>query len=219
VDRLFSLSRKEGTPMRIRPLTAVAVVLVSASLAGAAGAAIVVAAGDAKKIPPPASVRLGMLQSDARIFAFDEQQCVRLDRALPVNITQPGRYDEQKDLTPGRIPAGTLVSSHFVHVDSETGARGNPIFFSGRVATDARVLGIAIFQRALNDTDVLGAPGTEYPKQSRQLNIWVNDFVVLERDARTLRVRLGNHTHSDQIRVITECATTPSSPVAPGIVR
>lgn len=66
------------------------------------------------KIAPPPSVDFGALESDTTMYAFDEQQNVTLAQALEVDITAPGTYDDSSDLTPGTIPGGTGVSSHFV---------------------------------------------------------------------------------------------------------
>jgi hypothetical protein len=78
---------------------------------------------------------------------------------LPMDITVPGTYDDSSDLTPGVIPAGALVSSHFVNAD-KVGIQHPPIQLEGSIVTDADILGIAIVQHSLNVTDVLGAPGT-----------------------------------------------------------
>lgn len=198
----------------LRPILVIALALASVPLASTAGAMITGTTGDATKIPAPPSVKLGDLTSDTKMFVFDEKTCVPLAKPVHVDITRPGRYEDLKDLTPGKIPAGTLVSSHLAHVDSVSGAKGNTIFFHGELVVDAPVLGIAILQHKLNASDVLGAVGTSYPTKLRQINLFVNDFVVLRADQRTVSVHVGNHMHMDQVRVITSCSST-ATPIAP----
>src|ERR671930_188291 len=85
--------------------------------AAGSSATITGTSGQVQLIAAPPSVKFGALQSDTTMYAFDEQQRVVLAAPLDVDITVPGTYDENSDLTPGAIPAGTLVSSHFVHAD------------------------------------------------------------------------------------------------------
>ncbi len=187
--------------------------LTAAALAAGAGATIVSTSGQMALIAPPPSVDFGALQSDTTMYAFNEQQCVRTTADLPVDITIPGTYDDSSDLTPGVVPAGTLVSSHFVNSD-KIGTQPPRVELEGSIVTDADILGIAISQHALNETDVLGAPGTIYPtgKFGRGLNLDdQNDFVIEQIDKRTVVVHSDVRIHSDQVRVITRCAETLGS--------
>lgn len=182
----------------------------AAALAATASATIVSTSGQVTLISPPPSVDIGALQSNTTMFAFDEQQCVRTSVDLPVDITVPGVYDDSGDLTPGVIPAGTLVSSHFVNAD-KVGIQPPPIELEGSITTNADILGIAITHHSLDATDVLGAPGTIYPtgKFGRGLNLDdQNDFVVEQVDKRTVVVHSQVRIHTDQVRVITRCAET-----------
>ena len=119
------------------------------------------------------SVQFGALQSDDHMFAFDEQQNVKLAAALPVDISQPGQYGPDCNcdpLTPGTIPAGSYVSSLFVHADPPG---GDPPSCWTRPSTRRRTVGIEVCgpakpsvcgdNRGLDRSDaVLGAPGTSY---------------------------------------------------------
>lgn len=168
-----------------------------------AEAVIVATGGDAVKIAPPPS--LFSLESDTTIFAFDEQQQVTLTTSVAVDISAPGTYDDSGDLTPATIPAGTCVSSHFLHADRAT-EQGPPTLFNGTVVVDADILGIAILGTSLNATDVLGAPGTGYPKVAqRQMNLDEGDQVIEMADLRTVEVQMAIIAHADQVRIITEC--------------
>src|SRR3954447_17915839 len=144
----------------MRKATALVVGLVAALVpAGVANASIVATGGATVLISPPPSVNFNQLESDTQQFAFDEQQHVTLATGLPVDITVPGTYDDEADLTPGTIPAGTVVNSQFVHCDNATQKVHQQI--EGFVQTDTDILGIAVLAPALDATDVLGAPGTD----------------------------------------------------------
>src|SRR5262245_50955038 len=100
-------------------------------LVAAAGAVIIGVSGQVTKIDPPPSVELGALESDTTVFAFDEQQKVKLAADLPLDITVPGLVDEKSDLTPGTLSAGATVSSQFLHAD-RIGAKAKPkLVFDG----------------------------------------------------------------------------------------
>src|SRR5690349_11954064 len=189
----------------MRKATALAVGLVAALVpAGAANASIVAVGGQTVLISPPPSVNFNQLQSDTQQFAFNEQQHVTLSSSLPVDITVPGTYDDDADLTPGSIAAGTVVNSQFVHCDNAT--QGVHQQIEGFIQTDTDILGIAVLAPALDATDVLGAPGTQYPtgREQRRLNLdGQNDFVIEKIDARTVIVHCDTVSHVDQVRVIT----------------
>jgi len=180
--------------------------LAAAALAAGAGATIVSTGGQVTLIAPPPSVLLGDLESDTTMFAFDEQQCVRTPVDIIVDITGPGTYDDQSKLTPGVIPAGTLVSSHYVHAD-KVGDDLPPIDLEGSITTDADILGIAINKPALDASDVLGAPSTVYPtgRSYRRLQLGQGDFVIEQIDERTVVVHSHVQLHTDDVRVITQC--------------
>jgi hypothetical protein len=176
-------------------------------ISASAHADIVSTGGAIVKIAPPPSVMIGVLESDTQAFAFDEQQDVTLTDALPVDISTPGIYDDTADLTPGSIPAGTVVSSHFVHADDvKNSGRGRPANMEGFVVTDSDILGISILSANLDASDFLGAPGTVYPTggEQRQLNLEGGDLVIEEIDKRTVFIHFRIQTHLDQVRIITK---------------
>lgn len=186
-------------------------------LAGTASATIIATSGQMVKIAPPPSVLFGALQSDTTMFAFDEQQNVTLSQPLSLDITSPGTYDDSADLTPGTIPAGTAVSSHFVNAD-KVGTQVPRVALDGTITTDKDIIGIAILAKALNDSDYLGAPGTLYPtgEFGRGLNLDTqDDFVIEQIDKRTVQIHSDVRIHSDQVRIIT-AADQPPPPVHHG---
>ena len=177
-----------------------------AALATTASATIIGTGGQMTKIAPPPSVLFDALESDTTMFAFDEQQNVTLAQPLSVDITTPGTYDDSADLTPGTIPAGTAVSSHFVHAD-HVGTGVPRVTLDGTVTTDKDILGIAILAKALNDSDYLGAPGTLYPTGEFGPGFNLDnqdDFVIEQIDKRTVQIHSDVRIHADQVRIITD---------------
>jgi hypothetical protein len=176
------------------------------ALAAVAGATIVSTNGQVTLISAPPSVLIKDLVSDTTMFAFNEQQCVVAPTDILVDITGPGTYDAVSKLTPGIIPAGTLVSSHYVHAD-KVGNDPPPLNLEGSITTDSDILGIALRKDALDSSDVLGNPGTLYPtgRSYRRLQLGQGDFVVEQVDVRTVVVHSNVELHTDDVRVITRC--------------
>jgi hypothetical protein len=191
------------------PLAALAAVF-----AATTNAKIVATSGDAKLIAPPPSVVEGALESSEFIHVFDERQCTTLAADLHVDITQPGMYgpNEPVVLTPGVIPAGTVVSSHFMHSD-EVGEQHPPTTLEGTITTDADILGVIVTAPNLNASDApLGAPGTIYPTglfgrhiefENNRPDDWVGVELI---DPRTVTMHTVVRLHVDQVRVVTKCA-------------
>jgi hypothetical protein len=181
-------------------------VLVVAVIGSTAQAAIVGTTGNIVQIAPPPSVQLGQLESNDHAVAFDEQQGVTLAANLPVDITVPGTYDDPNALTPGVIPAGTVVNSQFIHSDNVGSGKGTKATFDGSVQVEGDILGISVLNDSLDAGDPLvGAPGTIYPTGtvSRKLALDpTKDIVTFEPDGTTVSVHLETTFHADQIRII-----------------
>jgi hypothetical protein len=185
-------------------VTFAATMMLAVMLASTAQAEIVSTTGGIVKIPPPPSTLFGALENDTTIWAFDEKQNVTLDRNVSVDISQAGEYDDNDDLTPATIPAGTLVSSHMVHGDN-VGSGGGPHHITGTVVTDRPIIGINVMNPNLENSDFLGAPGTIYPTADmRQFNLETADLLVWQIDNHTVFIRMRLIAHVDQIRIITE---------------
>jgi len=182
------------------------VVIALAALTTTASATISSTSGQIVKIASPPSVDFGALESDTTMYAFDEQQSVTLSQPLSVDITTPGTYDDTSDLTPGTIPAGTVVNSQFVNAD-HVGTKFPAVVLDGAITTDTDILGIVILSNGLNHSDFLGAPGTVYPTGDfgRGLNLDdQDDFVVEQIDKRTVEIHSQVRIHTDQVRIITD---------------
>ena len=167
------------------------------AIAGTTGAVV--------EIAPPPSVVHGAFESNTEIRAFNEAQNLTLPVDIAVNISAPGIYDDWADLTPATIPAGTVVSSHFLHLDPV--GTTTAVDLEGSVTFNADIIGVIVVDNDLdNSDDTLGATGTQYPiNDHRQLELQIHpDRVTLDPDLRTLTVRFYTYDKVDQIRVITK---------------
>jgi hypothetical protein len=186
-------------------------VVMAAAFSTVARAAIQSVSGQMTIVSPPPSVEFDQLESNTTQFAFAERQCVTLGSPLPVNITVPGTYSTAASLTPGKIAAGTLVSSHFIHADQLEG--GGQVVLQGTLTTDATILGVIIRTPGLDGSDFLGAIGTLYPTgfNGRGVEFGQGDTVTLDAGLQAVTLLSHNRDHVDQVRVLTECKLPPRS--------
>ena len=175
--------------------------------AAAASAAVVSTTGGMVHVPPPASLMQDQLASFTEAFVFDELQDVTLTSPIPVDITEPGTYDDDTDLTnSGVLPAGIVVDSHLMHAD-KPGSGDEFANITGTVTFDNDIVGIQVLGATLNAGDgQLGLPTTWYPAAvQRQVNLApTGDRLILQLDRRTVFIRFNVNAHVDQVRVITE---------------
>lgn len=179
--------------------------------------------GSVAQTAAPPSVRDQAIRSDTEISLFVERQGVFLPQALNFNVTAPTTAPAATTLgtTPGVLPAGTHVDSYFIHLQSLTGTPEVPVLLSGSITFDREVLGIAIFNIQLNQSDtILGLPGTLYPTGGeRELDISIggivgvggNDNITLSEDRRTVTLNFGNIGGGDQLRIVTASVPEPST--------
>ncbi len=186
--------------------------------AGTAAAFIVNVAPAVVKIPGPPAVLPGTL-TGADIHAFDERQDFRLTAPLQVDhqggnlVTAPG------DVTPGWIPAGTCVRSHYVDYDP-TGVFGTA---TGAIQFEGEIAGVIFRPPTLDASNFLGAAFTAYPPNAGagacsvgpnqcglEITVPTQDTFQIVGDV--LRVGLVAGNPGDRLRVITKsCACDPES--------
>jgi len=163
---------------------------------------------DVVKVAPPASVDIGDTESDTEILAFDEKQNFVLTKAITVDISSAGTYADVGSLTPGVIPLGTVVNSHFVHFDP-LGDDANIVALTGSLVVDGEILGIIVLDAQLDSSvSELGIPGTTYEVGNGGLEFF-EEFVTVKPDLRTVEVKFSANFSVDQIRIISK----PSIPV------
>lgn len=192
--------------------SAAAIALAASSglvLASGAHAAVIGTTGQVVAIAPPANTTLDAFESNTEARVWTERANVTLANALDVDITTPGLYDAAGDLTPGVIPAGTVVTSHYLRTDPI----GESVrVYEGTATFSDTIIGIIVGRTRLNATDLLlGAPGTIYANNSaRGLELSANaDRVLLTLTQNEVRIRWTTSGATDDIRVIT--VPTPAS--------
>ncbi len=160
------------------------------------------------EVSPPPSVVEGAFESSTDISAFNEKQCFTLPQDVNVDISQT--QNSFDPLTPGTIPAGMVVSSHFMHADS-VGSNLNS-YSTGFVEFDSDLLGVILLDNSLDATDnILGLPGTTYPTgfTNRGLELtlvqFAPDFIGVSFSLDRVTNNWEVTTDVDQIRVITTC--------------
>jgi hypothetical protein len=168
--------------------------------ATAVPAAITGTSGSVVQIAPPPSVVDNALQSDTDIKAFDEKQCVTLASDLQLDVTPGGGG--------GSVPAGTTVSSQFLHFDP---SGSSFVTRTGSITTDAAIIGAITTSGNLDASDSLGAPATAYPTgdATRDLEPAQGDTVSISGNQLTATTTVNEQFHFDQIRVITHCPPPP----------
>jgi hypothetical protein len=158
--------------------------------------------------PPPISVVQGATESNTTIIVFPELDNIVLDEDLAVDITTSGTFGTEAQLTPGVIPAGTRVSSRFLHFDP-VGTPENPYaaFAAGSVVftSDRPILGVMVLGPNLSASDaIVGLPGTTYPTGdgSRGLGLVMQDIINITPDQLSVTLAVAAGAGVDQVRVI-----------------
>jgi hypothetical protein len=183
---------------KIRTLCAAAIAVGAGTLAHAA---IITGGGATSIIAAPASTALGALESNTQAHAFNEVTNFTLASGLFVNATVPGVYTSNGSLTPGVIPAGTVINSHYLYTDPVAGATSA---YEGFIEFDATVIGIIVLRADLNSSDFLGALGTTYAdNEARGLELSQAERFTLTLSGNRINYRFATSTATDDIRVIT----------------
>ncbi len=194
---------------------AVALAALAAGLATARADVVLVnpitAHFNANLVPAPPSTVQEALYGGANVF--EEQHDVLLGAPLQVDISDPGIpgvYSTGDSYAPGVIPAGTRVSSFFIHYDTPGVNVGEGEFL---INTDADILGVILTDNLLDASDpILGNAGTIYPTGLQLRGTTSdptegNDKVTVgffnDVTSRTLIINMQVGAVLDQIRVIT----------------
>jgi hypothetical protein len=167
---------------------------------------------------PPPSVQWNQLESNTDIFAFKEVSNVMLPVPLLVDVTKPGTYATEADLTPGFISAGTVVNSYLVHSDPNEPLLPDVLVpYLNRLLTfNEQIVGLMFLDTTLQASNLfLAAPGTAYPPPQLDwgLKLNIDDGPIIWSGS---NVTWNTHTGSgadgggeDDIRVITVAAPVP----------
>ncbi len=169
-------------------------------------------------VNPPGSVEEGILEHNDRIRLFTEREQQRVaagplggvpvDLLVPQALADPTRYDEFADLTPGVVPEGTIVSSHFLHFDTV----GNQWFeLGGSVTFDSPIIGVILSDATLDGSENPNGndfrrPGTDYPTGLADRRWEMGGefgYIIISNNRRTLYVNAAVENVVDQMRVLT----------------
>ena len=189
-----------------------------AGFAGGASASIISVGGDMTTLSPaPTDAQRNQLQSDTQLFAFEEQQNLKLGVDIEIDTVQ-----DDGVVVPGVISAGTVINIHLIHADPET-ARGD---VSGTIAFDGKILGFFFRTSSLRGTDqLLGLAGTTYESSLNTRGAGGYPGVKPEgsRDTVTFigpnSASISFHTLSssmDEIRIITAAVLEANIDIKPG---
>lgn len=165
--------------------------------------------GTGSLISPPMSLDIGVMDSATTIFAINERQGIALPYDLAVDATGPGFFDSMSALNGGVIAAGTPISSHLIHMDTDLDVHG---LIEATFTFDFPILGIIVTRTGLDASDVdLGFATTLYPLSSyRGPELNAADRISLNEDGHSIWVMLQQTTEVDEIRVITAAPPVPA---------
>jgi hypothetical protein len=169
--------------------------LVKAAVAGVLGTT-----GTVDQTAAPVSAELDVFESTSA-SVWDEAVDLVLPADVPVDISQPGTYDLSRIDSPGVIPAGTMVSAHFVHADPPTTGT-----YVGSITFDGPILGLQIRHDTQEPWDAtFNVAGVVFETSGtlRDFNTWVGDGVTIDPlDPSVLRLDHDVGSGIDSIRVL-----------------
>lgn len=170
------------------------------------------------RFAPPWPRRLRHVRSDSDIFVLPERYAVTLDESLSVNISTPGKYTRESELTPEMIASGQSVRSFVLHYHPEQVRRPRRAKrISGSIVFDRPVLGLVILHQELNASAGRFAPrnaGEAHQRRQIELNGGpAGDEVTLSPDGHTVTLDLASPNYtSDLVRVIVDASIPSASP-------
>lgn len=127
---------------------------VLAGMCAASSGAISFATGNGLAIPAPTSCVPGALTGGQIAHAWDEQQAFTVSNLFVDMVNNPGSSGSP---VPGTISG--VVDSHMIHVDDFSGLP--PAV--GTIVFNDPIVGVALFNTTIDNTDIFGAGGTTYP--------------------------------------------------------
>ena len=161
--------------------------------------------------------RLRFSSSDDFVFVRPEGYIGELTSPLRVNLSEPGEYRLEEQLTPTSLPAGQEIRSYVLHYQPEQAREGLAVKrMVGDITFDRPVLGVIVLHEEL-----MASAGrfSRFPagedQERRELNLngrLVGDMVRLSPDRRTVHLDLASpRLSSDLVRVIVD-AGLPKPP-------
>jgi len=167
-------------------------------------------------ISTPDCLLFNTTESNTTIHGFYEQLGYALTGDVTVDITQPGRYNNNYSATSGVVPAGTIVNCYYLWYDP-VGSQSATVN-DRSVTLPGQILGIICQDQHLHDSDpILGMPGVDYPNPPAagcDARGYENDAeqVSLLDDMRTYYIHQFHSTFpGEQTRILAEPGQTSGS--------
>ena len=155
--------------------------------------------------------RFRFASSDEFIFIRPEGHRIQLVEPLRVNISEPGHYVFEEQLTPTDLPTGQRVRSVLLHHQPESARVANVKRLTGSITFERPILGVIVLHEELIASAGRFSPlpaGEGHPRREIDLNGRpVGDAITLSEDRRTLTLDLASPLNSsDLIRVIVDAS-------------
>ncbi|MDA7893686.1 FecR family protein [bacterium] len=174
------------------------------------------ATGLMKFVSPGPEFVPGRFEDNEHIVVFAEQQGVKLESELLVDLISPGLYQRIHRHNNEKIATGTTIRSYLLQLDPlgtrERNSENKPRV-AGQITFDKPIIGLIAGTARLTKTDtLLGHPQGKYKTTRRGIeptrkedNLGLkHDAVILSDDRRTLSLDLSAGSAVDQIRVIVQ---------------
>lgn len=170
--------------------------------------------GQIAPVDAPETVAEGKFENQTTAHIFAERTGYTLGEDLPFDyhaptyelpLGIPGPAEE------GVIPAGTEVSSYFVHFDvpgDMAGSDVEPVSFT--ITSSSEILALIVYSKKIRTTDeIVGAPGVEYQAGPNYYmrGLDEEETVSWSSDRRTLEVTFDPY-YVDQFRLVTRTSQT-----------
>ncbi|HMV67021.1 MAG TPA: hypothetical protein PKA64_09235 [Myxococcota bacterium] len=156
---------------------------------------------------PPASVEEGRYENQALLGGWVEAERLRLPRDVAVDVAVPGTYGVPggRATAPGVVPAGTYVTSHYLHGDSTGQSLAS---WDGFATFDAPIVGLMLDQVTMEASDALfNVGGVVFDTQPGERDFdtdLFNDRVTWDpNDPFTIVFDHAADTGMDELRVLT----------------
>ena len=162
---------------------------------------------------PPWPRRIRFVRSDTTIFVQPEGYSVRLSQPLAVNISQPGDYSQEGQLTTSEVASGSNVRSFVLHYHpEETTRKRRTDRITGSITFDCPVVGLIVLQEELMASrKQLSLRNSGESHARRQLEFSggpLGDTVSLSADRRTVELTLASPGRSsDLLRIVVDAAS------------
>ena len=167
---------------------------------------------EAFRFVPPWPPQQRFVRSDEDIFIAPEGHVATLSSSLRVNVSSPGMYSHEDDLTASELPAGQRIRSFtlFFHPE-KAGPRQPPTQVTGSVTFDSPVLGLIVLHDELQaSARRFIHHGPRSVREGQQLELTGDDdsdVITLSDDRRTVTLTLTTQARSGELMRVVVAAS------------